>query len=186
MRGVRKRASSTERDARISDKIVNAKMSISTLPSLRSILSFALAVVASLLLASCGGGDNLSQTEGTYTPQQLATIQRYLEPVQQVRDRMPELQESIETRNWADVENFTHGPLGSLREDLFKISRNFNSPDDRKALQLSRNLFSDLERIDAAAGETDVNRAAAAYLEAVEDFDAFLELVPGEENLGQA
>lgn len=146
--------------------------------SFRSIVGSIL-VVASTLLVSCSG-PQAETPPPTYTPEQVAQVQRYALPVKAARERMEELEDLIEQRKWVDVDSLIHGPLGQLRREVSYLTRSLLPQDQPKAQELAKELFVDLERIDAAAAEESYPGAIANYQQAVADFDAYLELVPPE------
>ncbi|MDY7014813.1 MAG: photosystem II protein PsbQ, partial [Cyanobacteriota bacterium] len=76
--------------------------------------------------------------------------------------------------------NFIHGPLGQLRGSMSFVSRNLLPSDREKATQAADALFKHLDSIDLAAKERNYPLAAGQYKNAIEDFDAFLSLVPAE------
>ena len=58
------------------------------------------------------------------------------------------------------------------------LSRKFLPQDQKLAKQIAQDFFVHLERIDAAAKERNATLAENQYVEAVKDFDAFLNLIP--------
>ena len=143
----------------------------------RSILSFILVVVA-IFLVSCSG-PTTAKAPPTYTTAQIEQIQQYVPKILTLRDRMTkELQRSLDRRDWIDVSNFIHGPLGELRLQMTYVTRNLLEPNQSKARQATRELFDDLVKIYQAAQDSDYRRATLNYQEALADIDTFLQLVP--------
>jgi len=91
---------------------------------------------------------------------------------------MEDLKTLISDQNWVDVRTYIHGPLGQLRQDMLGLSRSLLPKDQPQALALSKEVFGHLERLDAAAKDRNLNLAGTQYREALEDFTAFLALVP--------
>jgi photosystem II protein PsbQ len=89
-----------------------------------------------------------------------------------------ELQTLIQRRDWIDVSNFIHGPLGELRLEMINISRSLLPPDQEKARLLTRDLFDNLVKIDQAAKDGQYQKVMQNYREALADIDNFLQLVP--------
>ncbi|MDC0832009.1 photosystem II protein PsbQ [Geitlerinema sp. CS-897] len=141
----------------------------------RSILAGLLVCVA-VFLVSCGGPATVEAP--TYTPETLERIQSYSTEVTELRDRMGELEDLIDARDWVDVDNFIHGPLGTLRQDMSLINRNLLPDEQRQGRDLARNLFRHLEEINLAAKERDYAQAVQNYRESLADFDAFLDILP--------
>lgn len=144
---------------------------------LRSLLAIALAAIATVLVG-CSSPSSFKTTP-TYTPEQISQIQLYSSRVQELRDRMPELATAITDRNWSDVQSFIHGPLGELRAQMARVSRNLLSPAQSQADELAKDLANHLVRIDEVAETQDSITAAREYQAALNDFDQFLQLVSG-------
>ncbi|MGB3239358.1 MAG: photosystem II protein PsbQ [Geitlerinemataceae cyanobacterium] len=142
----------------------------------RSILAgiFALFTV---ILVSCGSPQ--AKAPPTYSAEQISQLQSSASRLVGMRDRMDELGKLIEAKNWPYVDMFIHGPLGTLREQTSRISRNLLLPSEQQnAAQMAKDLFNHLEDIDAAANADDYYQAVRNYNESLADFDAFLNLIP--------
>ena len=146
------------------------------MPSLRSILSVILVLVTTLLV-SCGN-PQASNIPTTYTAGKIEQLQNFIEPVAAAREQMSILAGFISDKNWVDTRTFIHGPLGQLRQDMVSLSRSLLPQDQKQATELARELFGHFERLDAAAKDRNAYIAEIQFREALEDFDAFLELIP--------
>ena len=142
----------------------------------RSILSLIIVIVATFLV-SCGS-PTVAKAPPTYTAAQIEQIQQYVPDMVALRDRMSELQMLIKRRDWIDVNNFIHGPLGELRLKMTYVTRNLLAKDQAQASEATRDLFGHLVKIEQAAESGDAPRATLNYREAVADIDTFLQLVP--------
>lgn len=143
----------------------------------RSLLSLILVIVATFLV-SCSG-PTVATVPQTYTATQIERIQRVVPEIVALRDRMgEELPTLIKRRNWIDVSNFIHGPVGELRLEMINISRNLLPKDQDRARDLTRDFFDHLVKIDQAAKNDEYQKAVLNYREALADFDNFLQLVP--------
>lgn len=143
----------------------------------RSILSLMLVIVATFVV-SCSSPSAVKLPQ-TYTVSELELIQRSMPEILMLRDRMSkELQTLIQRRDWIDVSNFIHGPLGELRLEMINISRSLLPPDQDKARQLTRDLFDNLVKVDQAAKEGQDQKVMQNYRQALVDIDNFLKLVP--------
>ena len=140
-----------------------------------SLLSLML-VVATTLLVSCSSTSAKAPT--TYTSEKIAQLQTIVEPIEAIRERMPEVENLIEDENWVDTVTMIHGPFGQLRSKMTYLSRSLLPKDQKKATELAKQLFNDLEEIDAAAKNRNYGAATSKYRSAVRDFDAFLSLIP--------
>ena len=142
---------------------------------LRSILPVILLLVTTLLV-SCGGPN--ASAPPTYTPEKLAQIQTYRISVDKARERMPELSDLIQEENWVDTRTFIHGPLGLIRRNMTYLSNALLEEDAEKATPLAKEVFKNLDDIDAAAKESNYSAAISEFNQAIRNFDAYLELIP--------
>lgn len=142
----------------------------------RSILSLILALVATFLV-SCGSPTD-AKVPQTYTTAQVEQIQEYVPGILALRDRMKEIPSMIQRRDWIDLSDFIHGPLGELRLKMTYVTRNLLPKDQEGARETTRKLFDDLVKIYQAAEQSDPKKALLNYQEALKDLDAFLKYVP--------
>lgn len=142
----------------------------------RSILSLILLIVATFLV-SCSS-PSAAKAPPTYTAAQVEQVQQYVPDLVALRDRMNEIPTLIQRRNWVDVSNFIHGPLGELRLKMTYITRNLLPKDQESARQATRDLFNDLVKIEQAAEESNSQAALRSYQAALADINKFLQLVP--------
>lgn len=142
---------------------------------LRSLLGLLLAAIT-VFVVGCGGA-NLSQPT-TYTADQVAEIEIYSPRVTELRDRFPELEDYIRTKDWVNIRSFIHGPMGELRARLGRVAARLLPQDAKQARVLADDLAVHLERLDAAAEDFNQTLAGQEYRLALDDFDAFLSLIP--------
>ena len=156
----------------------HSKNNIDTMMRLfRPILSIMLVLVTTLLV-SCSS-PNKAKIPTVYSPEKIAQLQPFRAPIGEAREEMEKtLKDLIQTENWVDTRTFIHGPLGGLRQDMAIVSKKLLQKDQKLARDLARELFSDFDRIDEAAKDRNQIAAASAYGRAIQDFDAYLDLVP--------
>ena len=142
----------------------------------RSILSLILVIVTTFLV-SCGSPTTAS-VPPTYTAAQIEQIQNYVPKIMTYRDRMKETPTLVQRRDWINLSNFVHGPLGELRLQMTYVGRKLLPQDQKKAQQLTRDFFDQLVKIDSAAEAADANKATLNYREALADLDKFIQLIP--------
>lgn len=142
----------------------------------RSILSLILVIVATLIV-SCGG-PTVATVAQTYTDAQLEQIQRYVPEITALRGRMNQIPALIQRRDWMDVSDFIHGPLGEMRMQMTYVTRHLLPKDQEAARQATRDLFDHLVKIEQAAQVDNSQGARLNYREALGDIDTFLQLVP--------
>lgn len=141
----------------------------------RSLLGLILAAIT-VFIVGCGGATVSQPT--TYTPDQIAEIQIYAPRVVELRDRFPELEDYIQTKDWVNIGSFIHGPMGELRTRLGRVAGRLLPQDASQAKALADDLAVRLERLDAAAESYNQIEAGKQYRLALDDFDAFLSLIP--------
>ncbi|MBE9111088.1 photosystem II protein PsbQ [Nodosilinea sp. LEGE 07298] len=134
-----------------------------------------LAIVATCLIA-CGGPATKIPT--TYTPEILQQVELYTPGVATLRDRFPELEGYIQDQDWRNVQSFIHGPMGELRTRVNRLAATLLTKDQPQAESLAKELYGHLERLDEAAVNGQQVVAGQEYRNALDDFDAFLNLVP--------
>jgi photosystem II protein PsbQ len=141
----------------------------------RPILGILLAIVATCLVA-CGGP--AAKIPTTYTPDMMQKVELYSPGVAELRDRLPELEQYIQDKDWVDVQSFIHGPMGELRSRVNRLSSTLLPKDQAEAKALAKELYMHLERLDDAAVEGLQVVAGQEYRIALDYFDSFLNLVP--------
>ncbi|MBE9057177.1 photosystem II protein PsbQ [Sphaerospermopsis sp. LEGE 08334] len=142
----------------------------------RSILSLIFVLLTTFLI-SCGG-PSVATAPPTYTPTQLVKIKEYVPDIQVVRDRSQELKTLIQSDEWIKVGNFIHGPMTEARLNMTYVIPNLLPQDQSKARQITKDLLSDLVKIDQAASGVNTSQALSAYKDAFADVDKFLQLIP--------
>lgn len=141
----------------------------------RPLLGIVLAIVATCLVA-CGGP--AAKIPTTYTPEILQQVELYTPAVAALRDRFPELESYIQTKDWVNVQSFIHGPMGEMRSRVNRLANSLLTKDKPQAQAIAQELYTHLERLDEAAATNQQVIAGQEYRNALDDFDAFLSLVP--------
>jgi photosystem II protein PsbQ len=141
----------------------------------RALLSVVLAAIATFVVG-CGGPS--AAKVPTYTPDKLAQIEIYTPGVESLRERFPELEGYIQTKDWVNIRSFIHGPMGELRERLGRLSARLLPQDASAAKALADEIGVHLEQLDAAAADYNQVEAGKQYRLALDDFDSFLNLIP--------
>ncbi|MBE9136117.1 photosystem II protein PsbQ [Nodosilinea sp. LEGE 07088] len=138
-------------------------------------MGIVLAIVATCLVAC---GSPAAKIPTTYTPEILQQVELYSPAVASLRDRFPELEGSIQQKDWVDVQSFIHGPMGELRTRVNRLAATLLTKDQPQAKALAQDLYAHLERLDEAAANNQQVVAGQEYRNALDDFDSFLSLVP--------
>lgn len=144
----------------------------------RSILAVVFAVVAVFLIGLSNPATAKPVKKLTYTQEQLTEIQNYAGELTAMRDRLPELAELIQQKDWTFVRNFIHGPLGEIRIKMSQVTRNLLPDTQKKAREVAKDVADDLVDLDQAAAAANYQQAVRYYGEATKDLDAFFGLIP--------
>jgi len=134
-------------------------------------------VIITSLLVSCSSAP-ATQIPTVYTPEKIEQLQVIATPVKEYREQLDKLGNLISQKNWVDTRTLIHGPLGRLRQDINNLSASLLPKDQARANELAKSLFNNFERIDAAAKERNAPAVADRYQQAIQDFDAYLKLLP--------
>ena len=141
----------------------------------RPILSLIL-VLTTTILVSCGSPT--ASAPPTYTADKLQKVKTYRIPLDIARQRIPELGEYLDQEDWANADNFLHGPLGLMRRDLTYLSKALLPDEQEPALNVAKDIFKHIENIDAAVDNQNYQVAIGQYKEMVSDLDAYSSLIP--------
>jgi len=143
----------------------------------RSFLSLILVILATFLIGC--SSPSTATVPSTYSSAQIQQIQQYISEIQSLRDRASkEIPSLVERKDWIDIGNFVHGPLGELRLTMNYMTRNLLPQDRSKAKQITRDFFNNLVGVDQAAQQRDVQKVLLNAREAIVDIDSFLQLLP--------
>ena len=77
--------------------------------ALRRLAAFALALLLSISVAACSG--SRASTPATLSADAVSAITRQAEGFLAARDRLPELANLVNKRNWVFTRNLIHGPM---------------------------------------------------------------------------
>jgi hypothetical protein len=83
-----------------------------------------------------------------------------------------------EKQQWSQVHKDVAGLLPDLKQKMMSVTDQLGLSDRILARAVSTEVFIHLERIDEADEVYDYQSAETNYLQALQDFDAFLDLIP--------
>jgi photosystem II protein PsbQ len=141
----------------------------------RSILGLICCTLLAIVMVGCGGP---AAVKPTYTPERIAEIQGYKTELQELSDRLPELQELIQKEDFIFARNFIHGPLGEIRVLMSRVTGDLLPKDQKPARDLAKQIANDLVEIDQASAENDYKAAIRYYGETLKDLESFYSLLP--------
>ena len=161
-----------------------AVASLSPLPSapldtlkrvLRSLMALAVAVLLSISLAACDGSKG---KVAVLSPDDIAAITRQAEGFLAARDRLPELAELVNKRNWVFTRNLIHGPMQEVGRQMLYINRRLLPAEQPEANKLAKNLKDALADLDEAARLQDGDALRKGYIKVASGFGLYAQILP--------
>jgi len=143
-------------------------------PALRNLALLCLTLVLSLGLTACGGAE---AKPPTISAADLATIQRQAEGFLAAKDRLPELAELVNERNWVFTRNLIHGPMQEVGRQMLYINQRLLPADQAGATKLANQLKAALAELDEAARLQEGERLRKAYIKVASGFGNYGEVL---------
>ena len=139
----------------------------------------ALLGVATLLcfgLAACDGGQ--SRKPPTISDVDMALIERQAEGFLAARNRLPELAELVNERNWVFTANLIHGPMQEVGREMSYINQPLLPADRPEANKLAQNLKTAMAQLDEATKLQDGDKLRKAYIQVASGFGLYAQVLP--------
>ena len=139
----------------------------------------ALLGVATLLcfgLAACDGGQ--SRKPPTIIDVDMALIERQAEGFLAARNRLPELAELVNERNWVFTANLIHGPMQEVGREMSYINQRLLPADRPEANKLAQNLKTAMAQLDEATKLQDGDKLRKAYIQVASGFGRYAQVLP--------
>jgi photosystem II protein PsbQ len=145
---------------------------------LRRLAALLLAVVLSVSVAACSGGR--ASTPSTLSPEAISAITRQAEGFLSARDRLPDLANLVNTRNWVFTRNLIHGPMQEVGREMLYINKLLLPSERAEATQRANELKASLADLDEAARLQDGEALRRAYIKVASGFGLYTQLLPEE------
>ncbi|MEB3194414.1 MAG: photosystem II protein PsbQ [Cyanobacteriota bacterium] len=161
-----------------------AVASLSPLPSapldtlkrvLRSLMALVVVVVLSVSLAACDGNTGKA---AVLSPDDIAAITRQAEGFLAARDRLPELAELVNKRNWVFTRNLIHGPMQEVGRQMLYINKRLLPAEQPEANKRAKNLKDALADLDEAARLQDGDALRKGYIKVASGFGLYAQILP--------
>jgi photosystem II protein PsbQ len=146
--------------------------------ALKRFAVLSLSVVLCLGLAACDG--NQARKPPSISPADMAVIQRQAAGFQAAKDRLPELAELINERNWVFTRNLIHGPMQEVGREMLYINQRLLAADRPAATKLANQLKAALAELDEAAKLQDGERLRKGYIKVASGFGAYSDVIPAD------
>jgi len=145
---------------------------------LRRLAALLLAVVLSVSVAACSGGR--ASTPATLSPEAISAITRQAEGFLSARDRLPDLANLVNTRNWVFTRNLIHGPMQEVGREMLYINKLLLPSERAEATQRAKEIKASLADLDEAARLQDGEALRRAYIKVASGFGLYAQLLPEE------
>ena len=149
------------------------------LPALQQLLRrVALLVLAGVLcfgLSACSGG---KAKVPSYSPEDIAYIERQAEGFLAARDRLPELAALVNAKDWTFTRNLIHGPMQEVSRQMLYINQRLLPAERPEATKLADQLKSALAQLDEAAVQQDGEKLRKAYIKVASGFGKYAQILP--------
>ena len=139
----------------------------------------ALLGVATLLcfgLAACDGSQ--ARKPATISDADMALIERQAEGFLAARNRLPELAELVNERNWVFTANLIHGPMQEVGREMSYINQRLLPADRPEANTLAQNLKTAMAQLDEATKLQDGDKLRKAYIQVASGFGLYAQVLP--------
>ena len=148
------------------------------LSALRRLAAFCLCLALCFGLAACSGDAN--GKPATISPDDMAVIRRQVEGFTAAKERLPELAQLVNQRDWTFTRNLIHGPMQEVGREMLFINKSLDRTERKTADKLARSLKDALAGLDEAARLQDAAQMQKAYSSLAASFDAYSDVIPAE------
>ena len=146
------------------------------LSALRRVAAFCLCLALCFGLAACDGSANAKPA--TISPEDMAVIRRQVEGFTAARDRLPELAELVQQRDWTFTRNLIHGPMQEVGREMLYINQRLLPQDRAEANKLATSLKDAMADLDEAARLQDSAKLQKSYDDLEADFANYAAVIP--------
>ena len=146
------------------------------LSALRRVAAFCLCLALCFGLAACDGSANANPA--TISPEDMAVIRRQVEGFTAARDRLPELAELVQQRDWTFTRNLIHGPMQEVGREMLYINQRLLPQDRAEANKLATSLKDAMADLDEAARLQDDGKLQKSFDELESGFTNYAAVIP--------
>ena len=146
------------------------------LSALRRVAAFCLCLALCFGLAACDGSANANPA--TISPEDMAVIRRQVEGFTAARDRLPELANLVDERDWTFTRNLIHGPMQEVGREMLYINQRLLPQDRADANKLATSLKDAMADLDEAARLQDDGKLQKSFDELESGFTNYAAVIP--------
>ena len=136
------------------------------------------AMLLSVSLVACSGDQG--RRPPTISPEDMTLIARQTEGFLAAKDRLPELADLVNGRDWVFTRNLIHGPMQDLGREMLYINQRLLPSDRAEANRRATRLKTSLAELDEAARLQDGDSLRKSYINVATGFSAYAEVIPAE------
>ncbi|MBD2718034.1 photosystem II protein PsbQ [Synechococcus sp. FACHB-909] len=151
---------------------------LSLMGVLRRLSLLAVALVLSVSLVACSGEQ--TRKPPTISPADMTLIARQTEGFLAAKERLPELADLVNERNWVFTRNLIHGPMQDLGRQMLYINQRLLPADRAEAAKRATKLKASLAKLDEAARLQDGENLRKDYIKVATGFSSYAEVIPAE------
>jgi len=151
---------------------------LSLMGVLRRLSLLAVALVLSVSLVACSGEQ--TRKPPTISPEDMTLIARQTEGFLAAKERLPELADLVNERNWVFTRNLIHGPMQDLGRQMLYINQRLLPADRAEAAKRATKLKASLAKLDEAARLQDGENLRKDYIKVATGFSSYAEVIPAE------
>ena len=151
---------------------------LSLMGVLRRLSLLAVALVLSVSLVACSGDQ--TRKAPTISPEDMTLIARQAEGFLAAKERLPELADLVNERNWVFTRNLIHGPMQDLGRQMLYINQRLLPAYRAEAAKRATKLKASLAKLDEAARLQDGENLRKDYIKVATGFSSYAEVIPAE------
>ncbi len=145
---------------------------------MRRLVAMTLALALTVSLAACGG--NQARKPPSISPEDLSSITRQAEGFLSSRDKLPELADLVNKKDWIFTRNLIHGPMQEVGRQMLYINELLLPADRAEADLRARQLKASLAQLDEAARLQDGENLRKSYIKVASNFGRYAQILPEE------
>ena len=145
---------------------------------MRRLVALTLVLMVTVSLAACGG--NQARKPPTISPETISAITRQAEGFLASRDKLPELADLVNRKDWIFTRNLIHGPMQEVGRQMLYINKLLLPADRAEADLRARQLKASLAELDEAARLQDGENLRKSYIKVASNFGRYAQILPEE------
>jgi photosystem II protein PsbQ len=129
-------------------------------------------------VVACGGSK--ASAPASLSPAAISSITKQAEGFLAARDRLPDLAELVNSRNWVFTRNLIHGPMQEVSRQMLYINKQLLPADQAEAQKRANALKAALAELDEAARLQDGEALRKSYIKVASSFGLYAQALPND------